>query len=98
MCSAVYRLRHIFVDERRSADRAEGPENHQSAMAMGNSEAAWDAAYDRNFQRRECQAGVDAMNVWRQHMLNRATQPVANASNAIVVVSNAMPSVGSESE
>ena len=38
------------------------------------------------------------MNVWRQHMLNWATQPVANASNAIVVVSNAMPSVGSESE
>ena len=66
------RLRHIYVAERRSLDRADGPEDHQAAMAMGNSEAAWDASYDRMYQRREMQAGVNAMSVWRATMLEKA--------------------------
>ena len=77
------------MDERRGADRAEGPQDNQAAMTMGHSEAAWDAFYDKNYQRRECQAGVDAMNVWRQHMLTRAAEPrlAAPAANdgALVV-------------
>ena len=48
-------------------------------MAMGHTEAAWTAAYDKHYQRRECQAGVDAMQVWRQHMLDRSA-----ASTSIV--------------
>ena len=77
------------MDERRSAERAEGPEDHQAAMQMGHSEAAWDAAYDKHYQRRECQAGADAMNVWRQHMLARANQsssnPVVNCDTTLAV-------------
>lgn len=50
-------------------------------MAMGNSEAAWDRSYDRRYQRREVQAGVNAMSVWRSHMLNKpAVDSEASAS------------------
>ena len=85
-----HRLRHIFVAERRSHDRADGPEDHQAAMAMGNTEAAWDSFYDRMYQSREMQAGVDAMAVWRASMLEKAKtsricadaeQAEANATN-----------------
>lgn len=68
------RLRHVFVDERRSSTRAEGPLDSQAAMAMGNTEAAWDTFYDRMYQRREMAAGIDAMGPWRQSMLQRAIQ------------------------
>ena len=62
--------RHIFVDERRSDARAEGPDKGAS-MAMGNSENAWDQHYDkqRHFNPRDCQEAVNAMDIWRESML-----------------------------
>lgn len=68
------------MDERRSADRVAGPADSQAAMAMGHTVAAWDAAYDKNYQRRECQAGVDAMSVWRQHMVSKSVSTLAISS------------------
>lgn len=63
--------RHIFVDERRSDSRAQGPTDKGAAMAMGNSERAWDAHYEkqRHFHSRDCQAAVSAMDVWRDSLL-----------------------------
>jgi hypothetical protein len=59
------------VDERRSADRAPGPEDSAAAMVMANSTRAWDQSYDLQFQRRGAQEAVDSMQIWRQHMLAR---------------------------
>ena len=63
------RLRSIFIQERRSADKADGPEDFQAAMAMGHSVKAWTKFYDKHYQRRECQAGIDTMNEWRRQLL-----------------------------
>lgn len=52
--------------ERRSSTALEGPSEVGAAMAMGNSPGMWDRVYDRSFRRREMQAAVDAMSVWRQ--------------------------------
>ena len=41
------RLRDIFIDERRSHGHAEGPLDHQSCLAMGNSERAWTEFHDK---------------------------------------------------
>lgn len=72
------------MDERRSADRVAGPADNQAAMAMGHTVAAWDAAYDKNYQRRECQAGVDAMSVWRQHMVAKSVNTPAISSTPVI--------------
>lgn len=68
-------LRHIFVDERRSRQRVEGPDDAAAAQVMGNSTQAWSRNYDLHFDVREAQAAVDAMQTWRQHLLARQ-QPV----------------------
>lgn len=39
---------------------------------MANTTRAWDASYDINFRQREAQQGVDAMGIWRQHLLERS--------------------------
>ena len=70
------RLRDIFIDERRSHGHAEGPLDHQSCMAMGNSERAWTEFYDKHYQKRECQAGVQAMSAWRASMLSKSVAPL----------------------
>lgn len=59
-------LRTIFVAERRSATAVEGPGEVGAALAMGNSPGMWDRVYDRSFRRRELQAAVDAMQLWRE--------------------------------
>ena len=74
------RLRDIFIDERRSLNKVEGPKDSQAAMAMGNSERAWTDFYDGHYQKRECQAGVAAMASWRQSMLSRTAQPSQKVS------------------
>ena len=66
---AICRLRHIFVDERRSADRVPGPEDTQAAMVMGNTTRKWTQSYDLRFKKREFQAGVNAMQSWRAALL-----------------------------
>ena len=58
-------LRHVFVDERRSKQRVEGPEDKGAAHVMGNSERQWELSYDLQFDTREAQAAVDAMDTWR---------------------------------
>ena len=52
--------------ERRSSTAVDGPSEVGASMAMGNSPDMWDRVYDRSFRRREMQAAVDAMEVWRQ--------------------------------
>ena len=48
----------------------EGPSEVGASMAMGNSPGMWDRVYDRSFRRREMQAAVDAMAVWRNGAVN----------------------------
>lgn len=66
----------------------EGPKDHQAAMAMGNTERAWTEFYDRHYQKRECQAGVEAMAAWRTSMLER---PGPSSSSAIVLQDRDLP-------
>ena len=65
-------LRHIFVSERESCDRAAGPDNAGAALIMGNSESQWRRSYDLSHTRRETQQAVAAMGSWRAAMLGRA--------------------------
>jgi len=64
----------VFVDERRSAGRAPGPTDAAAAMVMANSLQQWDRSYDLKIRKREAQAGVNAMAVWKQHMLQQGKQ------------------------
>ncbi len=66
------RLRHIFVDERRSEECVPGPSNLGAAQVMGNSVPQWDKAYDLNLNWRGSQAAVDAMPMWRKAMLEQS--------------------------
>ena len=66
------RLRKIWVDERLSLERVEGPENHQAAQVMGNSVDAWNKHYDLACNLRDSQAGVDSTAVWRRNMLAKS--------------------------
>ena len=63
--------RHIFVSERRSDDRVDGPSDRGAAMAMGNSLDAWDRYYEkqRHFHPADCQRAVNAMDTWREGLL-----------------------------
>ena len=65
------RLRHIFVDERRSKQRVEGPEDGGAALLMGNSEIRWSKSYDLRASQRESTHAVEAMGAWRAAMLAR---------------------------
>lgn len=64
------RLRHIYIDERRSVGASEGPMDEHSAMVMGNTLKEWRSTYDLNYRRRESQLAVDAMGPWRKTMLS----------------------------
>jgi len=66
-------LRHIFVSERESLDRAAGPENAGAALIMGNSETQWRGSYDLSHTRRETQQAVADMASWRRAMLGKPT-------------------------
>lgn len=78
--------------ERRSSTALEGPSEVGAAMAMGNSPGMWDRVYDRSFRRREMQAAVNAMSVWRQAAVGNKdaaavaeVMPVANVEEDIDV-------------
>ena len=77
---ALHRLRTVFVAERRSVNAAPGPTDSAASMVMANSIRAWDASYDLNFRKREAQQGVDAMGIWRQHLLERSGVSVTPVS------------------
>lgn len=62
-------LRHIFVDERCSAEAVGGPSNVGAARIMGNSVERWAISYDRNLHTREVQAAANAMEEWRKELL-----------------------------
>ncbi len=61
--------RQVFVHERRSAERVEGPADRGAAMVMGHSLAQWTKWYDLDFHVREAQQAVDAMASWRAALL-----------------------------
>lgn len=63
------KLRHIFVDERCSAEHVTGPSNKGAARVMGNSVERWAISYDRNLHTREVQIAVDSMEQWREQLL-----------------------------
>ena len=71
--------RHIFVAERRSDDRVQGPSDRGAAMAMGNSQEAWDRYYEveRHFHPKDCQTAVDEMITWR-HNVSSTPSPASN--------------------
>ena len=90
------RLRHIFVDERRSVNCAPGPADRGAAMIMGNSEAMWDRIYDTRFHEREAQHAIDNMGRWRHHLLQSpvpATLHVAMGAVAAASATHAAPLV-----
>lgn len=62
-------LRHIFVDERCSAEAVGGPSGSGAARIMGNSVERWAISYDRNLHTREVQAAANAMDQWRAELL-----------------------------
>ena len=59
--------RQVFVHERRSAERVEGPSDKGAAMVMGHSVKQWDKWYDLDFHARHAQQAVDAMATWRNN-------------------------------
>lgn len=63
-------LRHIFVDERCSAEAVGGPSDAGAARIMGNSVERWAISYDRNLHTREVQTAADAMEMWRTELLS----------------------------
>ena len=67
------RCRHIFVDERMSEDRVEGPLDKGAAMAMGNSVEAWIKYYHKqhHFHPEEAQQAVFTMDGWRGRLKAR---------------------------
>jgi hypothetical protein len=70
-----YSLRHLFVGERRSNDRVDGPADTGAAMAMGHSVRQWDKVYDQHLSARQVQGAVDAMEQWRGALLGACSQP-----------------------
>ena len=66
--------RQVFVHERRSEGRVEGPKDNGAAMVMGHSVQQWSKWYDLDFKAREAQAAVDAMTPWREALLS-SSQP-----------------------
>ena len=67
-------LRHIFVDERRSKARVEGPSDVGASQVMGNSVAQWDKTYDLEYDSRNAQEAVNAMDKWRGCLLGDVKQ------------------------
>lgn len=82
------KLRHVFVAERRSDDRAAGPSDAAAARVMGHSVAQWDKSYDVQLHNRQSQTAVNAMPAWRQHMLQHEADTDAGPSGSAVT---AMP-------
>ena len=76
------KLRHVFVAERRSNDRAAGPTDAAAARVMGHSADQWSKSYDVHMHNRESQNAVDAMAVWRQQMLKHDANITAVTSTS----------------
>lgn len=73
--------RQVFVHERRSAERVEGPSDRGAAMVMGHSLAQWTKWYDLDFHKREAQQAVDAMAAWRENLLRLPAQDTSFTPN-----------------
>lgn len=76
------KLRHVFVAERRSNDRAAGPSDAAAARVMGHSAKQWSKSYDVHMHSRESQTAIDAMSIWRKEMLHRAAASAARPSTS----------------
>ena len=77
--------RQIFVTERRSDNAAPGPSDRGAAMVMGHSTRQWDDWYDVKFHAKLAQHAVDAMQSWRNAMLQGAGPESAAANNDAAV-------------
>jgi hypothetical protein len=76
-------LRHIFVEERMSTSRVQGPEDLGAAMVMGHCCRQWVGdSYDRWFSKREAQRAVDSMHLWRQGVMDKLSKPAAQGNRA----------------
>lgn len=70
------------MEERRGAERADGPEDAgaRAAMGQGLRSDAWEKFYDLNYDSREAQAAVDAMPRWREAQLGRGRREQQQAA------------------
>ena len=71
--------RQVFVHERRSEERVDGPKDRGAAMVMGHSLAQWSKWYDLDFHAREAQEAVNDMACWREELLSLATAATTTA-------------------
>jgi hypothetical protein len=62
-------LRHIFVEERMSNERVDGPQDKGASMVMGHSLKMWGSHYDTQYHGREAQNAVDGMDRWRDNLI-----------------------------
>ena len=65
-------MRHLFVEERLSESRVEGPSDHDAAMLMGNSTRTWGSYYHKRLADVYAQKAVDKMAAWRQNVIAAA--------------------------
>jgi hypothetical protein len=78
----VQLCRSIFVGERRSVNRVEGPVDRAAAMVMGHCEKVWNTNYDRQYSMRNAAQCIQAMQGWREGLLTRHRAAVAAAAAA----------------
>lgn len=88
------------MDERRSHERVEGPEDTGAAMVMGNTVREWTTSYDLNYKRRESQVAVNSMESWHAGILAKnakkqrvlsvpaPTSPSKAASSSVIDLSS----------
>lgn len=63
--------RHIFVYERRSDSKVEGPSDQSAAMIMGNSLREWNKSYHLTFRKDMANQAVQDMKKWREILLQQ---------------------------
>lgn len=90
--------RQVFVDERRSDNRAEGPSDQGAAHIMGHSVSQWDKWYDTQFYLRQGQSAVNAMDEWRQNVLRDSSFATSQTTPQEEQVCTELESMELESE
>ena len=76
--------RQIFVSERQSDNAAPGPSDRGAAMIMGHSIRQWHDWYDLSFHARLAQDAVNAMQVWRDAMLQSSAPAESESDDEVV--------------
>lgn len=73
-------FRSIFVEERRSQNRAAGPEDEHAAFLMGHNVSRWTPSYDKARKAKQASHALTGMQTWRQQMLEQHQQKTAAAA------------------